>query len=111
MLTNQSDNTVGRDLAGRDNVTYNFNSNLSATSPFARLYQNLRDSNAADPRLAEMSDALRHYTSQTSDVRGLADKLTASDRIDLIEIAQQLKQAAAMKIMRWQTSAITQEIL
>jgi hypothetical protein len=111
MLTNQSNNQVAGSLAGRDNITNNFFANPQSTSPFARLYQDLRNSNSSDPQTSAMSETLLHYTTQTSDIRSLETKLTDSDRVDFIMDAQQLKQLAAKKIMKWETSVVAQEIL
>jgi ABC-3C protein len=55
---------------------------------------------------------LQHYMDRATnpDVRGLADKLKDSARSDLIHHSELLKEKAAKKIVRFQTSRAAQEI-
>lgn len=78
----------------------------------SRLYQILRDAEKAAPYTAQIAEQLQHYCAVASaDVRGLDDKLSSSGRADLLTEAAELKERAAKLIMKWQTSAVTQDII
>lgn len=95
------------------NQTNTVINNNAQQSPLSRLYEKFREANAGLPYTAQISDQLQHYcaTETDGDVRGLAEKLKTSDRDDLLVKASQLKEAAAKKITRWQTSGAAQDIL
>lgn len=110
MTITQSGNSAGRDVIGRDKYEYH---TYSPPSPLSRLYQILRDADSAAPYTAKIADQLQHYcaTTTSADVRGLAEKLTASGREDMIYEASAWKEKATKTIMRWQTSPVAQDII
>lgn len=110
MSVTQSGNTAGGDVVGRDKVQ---NLYLSPPTPLTRLYQILREADKANPYTAKIADQLQHYcaTTTSTDVRGLAEKLTAGNRTDLIADASYWKEKASKLIMKWQTSPVAQDII
>lgn len=113
MFANQRDNCVVGDMAGNDiNKTFITN-NYSGGSPLAHLYERLRQDEGGNQLAVEMYGKLQHFCSVSTDgdVRGLEEKLSASERKDLIRRAERLKEQAAKLIMKWQTSGTAQEIL
>lgn len=110
MSVSQSGNTAGGDIVGGDKYSGVFQAPPNSLS---RLYQILRDADKAAPYTAQIAAQLQHYcaTTTSADVRGLAEKLTAGDRVDLIDDASLWKQMASMLIMKWQTSPVAQDIL
>lgn len=110
MTVSQSGNRAGGDIVGRDKYQGVFQAPPNSLS---RLYQILRDADKATPYTAQIADQLQHYcaTTTSADVRGLAEKLTAGSRADLIEEASLWKEKASKLIMKWQTSPVAQDIL
>lgn len=109
-MATQLGNSAERDIIGRDRVENHYHA--APPTPLSRLYNILRDDNRAANYTTQIADMLLHYCAlQSSDVRGLDDKLKASGRLDLLTEAVELKQRAAKLIMRWQTSPVTQEII
>lgn len=106
----QSGNTAGQDIVAGNKYQGVF---LAPPNSLSRLYQILRDADKAAPYTAQIADQLQHYcaTTTSTDVRGLAEKLAAGNRVDLIEDASLWKQKASMLIMKWQTSPVAQDIL
>jgi hypothetical protein len=113
MFTSQTGNTVNDgDIVAGDKKTINYNINANA-SAILSLYVRLRSNEDQDSYISRIGHKLNHYcnVSTDGDVRGLEDKLTSSNRTDLIRIAARLKEDAAKIIMRLQTSPIAQDIL
>lgn len=95
-------------VAGSKNVYVN----QAIASPLSRLYQIFLDAEQASSHKSTIGEILQHFrTATTSDVRGLEEKLKEGDRTDLIDSAKFWKQRAAMLIMEWQTSPVTQDII
>lgn len=112
MFTSQSGNMAHGDIvAGNQSKTITYVQ--SSYSPLARLYEKLRAANEGLPCAALISDQLQHYCSVDSsgDVRGLADKLNAAERGDLVRMASTMKEVASKIIMKWQTSGVAQDII
>lgn len=101
---------AGNDVNKTVNITHNYNG--SSATPLARLYERLRQDGGGNQMAAEMYGKLQHFCSVSTDgdVRGLEEKLTASERKDRIRSAERLKEQAAKLIMKWQTSGTAQEI-
>ncbi len=110
MFQSQSGNTAGGHIAGGNIVT---NVTTVAQSPLSALYSRLRDQDNLEQYTAKIADKLQHFCTISSDgdVRGLADKLNASNRADLLMMAKRLKEDAAKMVMRLQTSPIAQDII
>lgn len=108
MFTTQTGNKAGGDIVAGDKKETHIH---GPQSPLSALYQKLRE--AEGPQPAAISDQLQHFCNVVTegDVRGLEEKLSASDRQDLIIVAAQLKQSAFKTIMKWQTSGVAQDIL
>ncbi len=111
MFTTQSGNTAENIVGG--NQQNHVTNNYAQQSILAPLYKRFREANANQPANEHIVDQLKHYCSVDSDgdVRGLEEKLKASGRQDLLLMATKLKEAASMKIMKWQTSGVAQEII
>ncbi|WP_366945611.1 ABC-three component system protein [Polaromonas sp.] len=109
MSTTQTANKAGRDIIGGNKIEQF----AAPSTPLTRLYEIFRDANAAAPYTAQISDMLQHYCATTtgSDVRGLEEKLNASNRQDLLADASMWKEQASKMIMKWQTSPVAQDIL
>jgi len=110
LLTTVRDNTVAGDVAARDiNNTYN-----AAREPtvMAKLVEQYLAETLADKTLSTWTEKLEHFLSNETnpDVRGLEDKLNASGRADLLNVALNRKQAAYKAIMRQQGSKSAQTI-
>ncbi len=111
MPINQNDNIIGGSMAGRDlSITNNFPHSTQIKELCERLTGE-RDSSTATP--IEFIEELQHYLDKpASDFsRTLAEKLTDSQRAELVEFAQEAKERAMKKIMRFQSSRTAQEIL
>ena len=111
MFTKQSGNTA-ENIVGGDQQLHVTN-NYVPPSILAPLYKRLREADANQPANEHIVEQLRHYCSVDSDgdIRGLEEKLKDSERQDLLLMATKLKEAASMKIMKWQTSGVAQEII
>ncbi|WP_421953714.1 ABC-three component system protein [Polaromonas sp.] len=116
MFNDQKNNTVGRDMAGRDltninNVTNNFGAPDRRTQ-IGFLYERLKSEVHEDNGLQEFVEELQHYMGRSTGGihRSLSDKLTDSGRVDLVHVAEELKESAAKKIMRFQSSPAAQDI-
>lgn len=112
MFTSQTGNSAIGDIVG-GNQTKSITYVQGAHAPLAKLYEKLRAASEGQPQVAQISEQLQHYCSVDTDgdVRGLADKLNASERADLMRTASNLKEAATKIIMKWQTSGVAQDIL
>lgn len=103
-------NQAARDIIGGNRVEQHIYH--VAPTPLSRLYQIFRDDDKAGKYTSYIADQLLHYcATMSSDVRGLEEKLTAANRKDLLIEAASLKERASKLIMRWQTSAVTQDII
>jgi len=118
MFTEQNNNHIAGSLAGRDinnpttnNYTTNQYGNAKKTQ-IGFLYDRLKHEVNQQEGLKEFVEELQHYMGRAAaDIdRSLSEKLTSSGRIDLIQIAEELKEKAAKKIMRFQSSPAAQDI-
>lgn len=112
MFSSQRGNTAGRDIVSAKTVEIN-NNHFDRPTALARLYERFRSDKDKNELQAEMYEKLQHFCNVDTDgdIRGLAEKLTASEREDLIRYAERLKEQAAKLVMRWQTSGTAQDIL
>ncbi len=112
MFTSQTGNSAGEDVVA-GNQTKTVNNYFSPVSPLIKLYEKFRLASEGQPSIAQISEQLQHYcsTDTNGDVRGLADKLTAANRRDILHSATFFKETATKTIMKWQTSGVAQDIL
>lgn len=112
MFSSQRGNTAGRDLISAETVEIH-NNQFSKPTALTRLYERFRSDKDKNELQAEMYEKLQHFCNVDTDgdVRSLEEKLTASQREDLIRYAERLKEQAAKLVMRWQTSGTAQDIL
>lgn len=113
MFTGQNNNNVAGSMAGRDN-------NFNTTNHFAGekqtqigfLYERLKREASQKEGMQEFVDELHHYMGRAAATidRSLSQKLIDTQRIDLIAVAEELKEKAAKKIMRFQSSPASQDI-
>lgn len=110
MFTSQTGNDVEGDLVGRDKIVNNYNSQASA---ILSLYARLRSKDLEASYTSKIAHKLNHYCTISSDgdVRGLEDKLSSSNRVDMLKMASRLKEDASKTIMRLQTSPVAQDII
>lgn len=112
MFTEQKDNHVHGSMAARDvnNVTNN-HIHIKKTQ-IGVLYERLKAEAAQHEGLKDFVEELQHYMGRatTGIERSLSDKLTDSGRVDLIQIAEEFKESAVKKIMRFQSSPAAQDI-
>ncbi|MDA7416659.1 hypothetical protein PGB34_09810 [Xenophilus arseniciresistens] len=106
--TRQEGNVAGGHIAGRD---VNITTHTAPHNYIDQLYESLKhEVNNSTPQ--EFIEQLQHFMasppSQLS--RSLADKLSDTNRQDIVETAELAKERAAKKIMRFQTSSAAQEI-
>lgn len=105
----QKGNKADGDIVAGSKTVY---VNQVTPTPLSRLYQILRDDQQASSHKSVIGEILQHFrTATTNDVRGLEEKLKDGDRIDVLDSAKFWKQRAAMLIMEWQTSPVTQDII
>lgn len=117
MFTEQKNNHVEGSLAGRDinnpvtNNYTNYHSKENATQ-IGILYERLKAEVGQQKGLQEFVEELQHYMGRSASNmrRSLSEKLTDSGRTDLIPIAEEFKESAAKKIMRFQSSPAAQDI-
>lgn len=111
MFSNQSDNIVHGPLAGRDNNITNNEFHTKKTQ-IGFLYDRLKAEVAQQDGLIEFVEELQHYMGRAAEdiQRSLADKLIDSGRVDLVQVAEEFKEAATKKIMRFQSSPAAQDI-
>lgn len=111
LLVKQQGVTAGGHVAGQNVTVTNY-------LPLARnqisvLYERLR-SEASQSSTAAMSfiEDLQHYIDRPATIiaRTLREKLAATNRSDLIEAAEEAKERAMKRIMRFQSSQTAQEI-
>lgn len=108
----QEGNVAGGSIAGGNIVTNNtFAAPLPATQ-IQRLYESLKNEVQQSGTALEIIEQLQHFMGKppSQATRTLAEKLQATGRADLTETAEIAKERAAKKIMRYQTSAVAQEI-
>lgn len=111
MPINQNDNVVAGSMAGRDlSITHNHPQSTQIKQLCERL---TGESNGSTATPLQFIEELQHYLDKpASDFgRTLAEKLTDSQRSELIALAQEAKERAMKKIMRFQSSRTAQEIL
>lgn len=102
----QINNKAHRDVIGVQNI-------INIQTPMTALIAQFHEECANDPVLNVFIEQLQHYLSNetVSDVRGLEDKLIASNREDQIEDAILKKHNAAKFILKNQSSKATQNIM
>jgi len=108
----QSGNRLGSgSIVGRDQNNYITNVFRSSNRTLDRLYQKLAQENGAVGQ-HDFCDKLKHYlaTDTNPDIRDLEQKLTDSNRSELIYFATDLKEKAFKAIIKSQTSQTAQEI-
>lgn len=105
-MSTQVANKAGRDVIGVQNIS-------NVLTPMTALIEQYYSEALNDKDLNIYIQKLQHYlTNETvSDVRGLEEKLTVSNRQDLIQDAILKKQEAAKFILRNQSSKATQNII
>ena len=112
MSTRQNDNVVGGSLVGRD-LTVNNNYPVVVSTQIKLLCERLSQEGeiSANPA-TEIIEDLQHYLNKPARELGrtLTEKLVASNRAELVEFAQEAKERAMKKIMRYQSSRTAQEI-
>lgn len=110
-MSTQIANTANRDLIGSQNNTYT--QVLVAETPMTSLIKQYASELAPDTSISEYLENLQHYLSNhtVSDIRSLEQKLTISNRIDLIEDGILKKQNAAKFILKNQNSRAAQNIM
>jgi hypothetical protein len=110
MSNNQNDNVVGGSIAGRD---LTINNNFPVSTQIKLLCERLQseDGGSASPA-TEFIEDLQHYLDRPASGfdRTLAEKLIDSSRAELVEVAQEMKERAVKKIVRFQSSRTAQEI-
>lgn len=110
MFTSQSNNNAQGDIIA-GNKTVNIY-NPSGSEELHKLYEKLKDNGVGDSSHGGFSEKLQHYLSANTDgdIRGLQEKLSASDRLDQLDFAMLLKERATKAIMRQQMSRTAQRI-
>lgn len=112
MSTSQNDNVVGGSIAGRD-LTVNNNFPATVSTQIKLLCERLRQEGGLNANPAtEIIEDLQHFLDRPASEFGrtLAQKLVDSNRAELVEVAQEMKERAMKKIMRFQSSTTAQEI-
>ena len=113
MFTGQKNNNVAGSLAGRD-INYNTTNQFAGEkkTQIGFLYERLKEEASQKEGLQEFVDELQHYMGRAavSIDRSLSQKLIDTQRSDLIAVAEELKEKAAKKIMRFQSSPASQDI-
>lgn len=113
MFTGQKGNNVAGSLAGRD-INYNTTNQFAGEkkTQIGFLYERLKQEASQKEGLQEFVDELQHYMGRAavSIDRSLSQKLGDTQRSDLISVAEELKEIAAKKIVRFQSSPASQDI-
>ena len=113
MFTTQTGNNIDSgDIVAGNKTTNNFSINANA-SAILNLYLKLRSEESESSYTSKIAHKLNHYCTVSSDgdVRGLEDKLSSSNRVDMLKMASRLKEDASKIIMKLQTSPIAQDII
>lgn len=112
MFVSQSNNQTSGDLVAGSKTAYNFFTSSGSTEELALLYAKLKTDGVGDPSGNSFSEKLQHYLAARTDgdVRGLEEKLKDSNRLDLLQLAKELKEFAAKSIVRRQGSHTAQRI-
>ncbi len=110
MFTSQSNNNAHGDIIA-GNKTVNIYS-PSGSEELNKLYEKLNANGIGDSSNGGFSEKLQHYLSINTDgdVRGLEEKLSASNRLDQLDSGMLLKERATKAIMRQQMSRTAQRI-
>jgi hypothetical protein len=113
MFTGQKNNNVAGSMAGRD-VNYNTTNQFAGEkkTQISFLYARLKQEASQKDGLQEFVDELQHYMGRAAATidRSLSQKLIDTQRVDLIVVAEELKEKAAKKIMLFQSSPASQDI-
>lgn len=113
MFAGQRNNNVAGSLAGRD-INYNTTNQFSGEkrTQIGLLYERLKQEVSEKEGMQEFVDDLQHYMGRAAVNidRSLSQKLMDTQRNDLIQVAEELKERAAKKIMRFQSSPASQDI-
>lgn len=108
--TNQNNNIVGRDQAGRDINYYVYDK--SKPTYMRRLIERFKVESESNQAFRDVIPKLQHYKTPVSDepIAGLEPKLQAGHRDDLLQHALATKEMYAKKIVDYQFSEAAQEI-
>lgn len=114
MIAVQKNLNAGHDIAARDinNSSLHFHG-VSTKSQISILYERLRsEAVSLDAPVSEIIEDLQHYLSRPGKLmdRSLEEKLKATKRDNLVDIALEAKERAMKKIMKFQSSLAAQEI-
>jgi hypothetical protein len=113
MFAGQKNNNVAGSMAGRD-INYHTTNQLPGEkkTQIGFLYERLKQEASDKEGLQEFVDELQHYMGRAAATidRSLSQKLIDTQRMDLISVAEELKEKAAKKIMRFQSSPASQDI-
>jgi hypothetical protein len=106
--TTQSGNVAGGDIVAGDKITTS-----PRRTPITELNDRYIAASGDKDGLDGFIDALQHYWDKatTGDIRPLSQKLTESNRVDIIPDGESLKERATKIILRLQTSHTAQELL
>jgi len=114
--TEQSQNTIGRDQAGRD-ITYNISNNnhygqTKANIPILkRLLEQFEEELKSDPKLSVFIEELDYYNKPfEGDVLGLEKKLTDGNLKEHIRFGLRAKERFYKKLFKFQYSEFAQRI-
>ena len=110
--TNQTNNTVGGDQAGRD-IIKNYVFDASEPTTMRHLIEKLKRERLNDSKFDETLSILKRYTTfaEGETIDGLEFKLLAAKRDDLLGFATLAKEIFHKKVMENQFSEAGQEIL
>jgi hypothetical protein len=107
----QANNTAGGDIVAGDKHEHHAHL-TSPLTPIGALNARYLREQQSSPEIEQIIDALSHYMGKSTnpDVRALAEKLTDSERGDLTQYAESLKERITKKILRFQTSVSAQQL-
>lgn len=110
MFTSQNNNNAHGDIIA-GNKTVNIYK-PSGSEELNKLYEKLKADGIGDRSPGTFSGKLQHYLSARTDgdVRGLEEKLSASNRLDQLDFALRLKEEATKSIMLQQMSRTAQRV-
>lgn len=112
MFVSQSNNQAKGDVVAGSKTEFNFITSGGSTDELSLLYAKLKADGVGDPSGNAFCEKLQHYMAARTDgdVRGLEEKLKASDRLDQLPLAKELKEFAAKSIVKRQGSQTAQRI-
>lgn len=114
MIAGQKNLTAGGHIAGRDiNAPSLHFHGANAKSQISLLYERLRsEAVSSDGPVSEIIEDLQHYLGRPGKRmdRSLEEKLLATKRDNLVDVALEAKERAMKRIMKFQSSLAAQEI-